>query len=40
VTIALETGGRVRLIGVDTPETKHSNKPVAFFGKEASAFTK
>jgi micrococcal nuclease len=31
---------RVRLIGVDTPETKHPKKPVEYFGKEASAFTK
>jgi len=31
---------RVRLIGVDTPETVHPNKPVEYFGKEASAFTK
>jgi micrococcal nuclease len=31
---------RVRLIGVDTPETKHPNKPVEYFGREASAFTK
>src|SRR3990170_6491681 len=23
----------IRLIGVDTPETKHPNKPVEFFGK-------
>lgn len=30
----------VRLIGVDTPETVHPRKPVEFFGKEASAFTK
>jgi micrococcal nuclease len=30
---------RVRLIGVDTPETKHPNKPVEYFGREASAFT-
>jgi micrococcal nuclease len=30
---------RVRLIGVDTPETKHPSKPVECFGKEASAFT-
>ncbi len=30
----------VRLIGVDTPETVHPNKPVECFGKEASAFTK
>ena len=30
----------VRLIGVDTPETVHPQKPVEYFGKEASAFTK
>jgi len=30
---------RVRLIGVDTPETKHPQKPVQYFGKEASMFT-
>jgi len=34
------TGERVRLIGVGTPETKHPNKPVEQFGKEASAFTR
>jgi len=39
-TIVLEYGERVRLIGVDTPETVHPNKPVQFFGKEASKFTK
>jgi endonuclease YncB( thermonuclease family) len=26
---------KVRLIGVDTPETVHPNKPVEYFGKEA-----
>jgi len=31
---------KIRLIGVDTPETKHPRKPVEYFGKEASAFTK
>lgn len=31
---------RVRLIGVDTPETVHPNKLVEYFGKEASEFTK
>jgi len=31
---------RVRLIGVDTPETVHPKKRVEYFGKEASAFTK
>lgn len=30
---------KVRLIGVDTPETKDPRKPVQCFGKEASAFT-
>ena len=30
----------VRLIGVDTPETVHPNKPVKAYGKEASNFTK
>ncbi len=30
---------RIRLIGVDTPETKHPSKPVECFGKEASEFT-
>lgn len=31
---------RVRLIGVDTPETKKPNSPVQCFGPEASNFTK
>ena len=39
-TIIVEGVGRVRLIGVDTPETVHPNRPVEFFGKEASAFAK
>ena len=39
-TIIVEGVGRVRLIGVDTPETVHPNRPVEFYGKEASAFTK
>ena len=30
----------VRLMGVDTPETKHPTKAVEYFGREASAFTK
>ncbi len=38
-TIIVEGIGSVRLIGVDTPETVHPNRPVEFFGKEASAFT-
>jgi micrococcal nuclease len=39
-TLALNTGERVRLIGVDTPEMKHPKRPVEAFGKEATAFTK
>lgn len=42
-TLKVAIGGPVetiRLIGVDTPETVHPNKPVEFFGKEASAFTR
>ena len=31
---------RVRFLGVDTPETVHPNKPVEYYGKEASNFTK
>ena len=38
-TIMLESGERVRLIGVDTPETVRPKTPVEQFGKEASAFT-
>jgi micrococcal nuclease len=30
---------RVRLIGIDTPETKKPNTPVQCFGPEASAYT-
>jgi len=39
-TLVMENGERVRLIGVDTPETKHPKKPVEHFGKEAAAFTR
>ena len=39
-TIELETGEKVRYIGIDTPETKHPKKSVQCFGKEASAFNK
>ena len=39
-TIVVEKIGKIRLIGVDTPETKHPRKPVEYFGKEASNFTK
>ena len=39
-TIIVGAQERVRLIGVDTPETKHPQKPVEYFGREATAFTK
>ena len=41
-TIDVEIGGRterVRLIGIDTPETKKPNSPVECWGPEASDFT-
>jgi len=31
---------KVRMIGLDTPETVHPSKPVEYFGKEASNFAK
>lgn len=39
-TLVLAGGERVRLIGVNTPETVKPNWPVEPFGPEASAFTK
>ncbi|MDZ4339059.1 MAG: thermonuclease family protein [candidate division NC10 bacterium] len=39
-TLELSTGERIRLIGVDTPETKDPRKPVQYFGDEAAAFTR
>jgi micrococcal nuclease len=39
-TLVLQNDARVRLIGVDTPETKHPTKPIEPFGPEASSFTK
>ena len=39
-TIVVRGVGRVRLIGVDTPETVDPRRAVEFFGREASAFTK
>ncbi len=39
-TIIVGARERVRLIGVDTPETKHPQKPVEYFGREATAFTR
>ena len=41
-TVKIDYNGKatnVRLIGVDTPETVHPNKPVEAYGKEASNFT-
>jgi len=38
-TLMLSNGQKVRLIGVDTPETKHPKKSVQHFGKEAYLFT-
>ncbi len=39
-TIIVGARERVRLIGVDTRETKHPQKPVEYFGRDASAFTR
>lgn len=39
-TVIIESGERVRYIGVDTPETKHPKKSVQCFGREASARNK
>ena len=39
-TIILDSGSKVRLIGVDTPESKHPNKPVQYFSKEATQYLK
>lgn len=39
-TFALQNGQKVRLIGVDTPETVDPRRPVACFGKEASNVSK
>jgi micrococcal nuclease len=41
-TVDVSIGGRrerVRLIGIDTPETKDPNRPVECYGPEASALT-
>lgn len=37
-TLLLDGNERVRLIGVDTPETVDRRRPVEYYGKEASAF--
>ncbi len=37
-TIIVGARERVRLIGVDTPETKHPQKSVEYFGREACLY--
>lgn len=37
-TLVLDGNERVRLIGVDTPESVDPRRPVEYFGKEAAAF--
>jgi len=39
-TIVVSPNEKVRLIGVDTPETVHPKKSIACFGKEAKQFTR
>jgi micrococcal nuclease len=36
-TIEVSSGDKVRLIGVDTPETKHPSEPIECFGAQATA---
>jgi micrococcal nuclease len=39
-TIVVSPNEKVRLIGVDTPETVHPNKAVQCFGRDAKEFTR
>ena len=39
-TFVLAGGERVRLLGIDTPETVDPDRPVGCFGPQASAFAK
>lgn len=39
-TLILERLGRVRLIGIDSPESVDPRRPVQRFGKQASTFTR
>jgi len=39
-TLVLEGGEKVRLIGVNTPESVDPRRPVQWFGREAAAFAK
>ena len=38
-TLLLRSGHRVRLIGIDTPEIEHEDRPAEPLGREASRFT-
>jgi micrococcal nuclease len=38
-TLLLESGHRIRLIGVDTPESKHPDRPPEPWGEEAARHT-
>jgi len=41
IQVSLPTGlEKIRLIGVDTPESVHPRKPIEYFAKEATAFTR
>jgi len=39
-TLELDGGERVRLIGVNTPESVDPRRPVEYFGHQAAAFTR
>jgi micrococcal nuclease len=39
-TFVLDSGERVRLLGIDTPETVDPDRPVGCFGPEASQYAK
>lgn len=39
-TIVINNEEKIRLIGVDTPESVHPSKSVEYFAKEATVFTK
>lgn len=39
-TIRLASGEKVRLIGVDTPDTKHPRSPLEPLGRQATEFTR
>jgi micrococcal nuclease len=39
-TIVIKGGLRVRYIGIDTPETKHPEKGVEYYGREAAEFNR